>query len=313
MFANAVCRMSTIAVLGRGDNAQNMLTVRGSVATILAEGNMASKRLLPWFGSNTENAAEVGKLLRDCRMVYVPFGGGMCEIPHIDAKQILVNDKHSHVVNLCCVIADDAKRQWLIDSADGMPYHPDVLATAQRKAVEWESRIGTGERVKSCHETALAYFVAVWMGRGGNAGTDGELKGSLPIRWNANGGGSNRRYRTAIEALDAWGVAFRRCEFTCLDAFEFLAKCQDEPHHGIYVDSPWPDAGEEYKHRFSDADQSRLAEALGGFATARVVVRFGEHPLIRRLYPDSLWTWRPLTSRNQANNVKPEFLITRNL
>jgi hypothetical protein len=209
-------------------------------------------------------------------------------------------------------VADDSRRQWLIEQADAMPYHPDVLLTAQRRAMEFSAAMEANDRRGPDHAAALAYFVCCWMGRGGKAGTDGELKGQLPIRWNANGGGSNQRYRTAIEALTQWGRTFRRCEFTCLDAFEFLDRCPDAPETGIYVDAPWPDAGEIYLHRFTDHDQRRLAEALGRFQKARVVVRFGEHPLTRELYPEPAWTWNRLSSRDQANQVKPEFLITRN-
>lgn len=159
----------------------------------------------------------------------------------------------------------------------------------------------------------MAYFVAVWMNRGGKAGTTEGFDGTLPIRWNANGGGSNRRYRTAIEALDAWGETFRRCEFTCMDAFDFIGKCQDTAEIGIYADANWPDVGGEYTHRIDQAGQCKLAGVLRRFAHARVVVRFGEHELIRELYTDTGgWTWHPLASRNQANDVKPEFLITRN-
>jgi DNA adenine methylase len=271
-----------------------------------------SNRLLPWFGSNSENAQYAGSLLDGCRWVGIPFAGGMSEVPWITAKQILVNDLHAHVVNLCCVISNEDQRKWLCETADAMPYHPDVLATAQVKAAEFESRIGIGERVKSCPEAALSYFVAVWMGRGGKAGSDGELSGSLPVRWNAAGGGSNQRYRTAIEALDEWGRTFKRCEFVCMDAFDFLDKCKDTEDGGIYVDSPWPDAGDGYKHKFTEVDQCKLAGLLAGFNHARVVVRFGDHPLIRELYAVSSWKWIERSSRDQANAVKPEVYLVKN-
>lgn len=267
-----------------------------------------SERLVQWFGSATDVASEVGKLLAGCRMVYIPFCGGCSEIPWIDAKQILCNDLHRHLVNLCTVVANDELREKLKRDADALPYHPDVLANAQKIALRCLC-VSMPD-----YYAALSYFVAVWMGRGGKAGTSSEFNGGLPIRWNANGGGSNRRYRTAIEALDSWGATFRRCEFTCMDAFDFLAKCHDEPMHGVYVDAPWPDAGEEYAHKFTDDNQIHLASTLVQFGEARVVVRFGKHPLIRSLYTQaSGWTWKPLASRNQANDVNTEFLITRNL
>lgn len=267
-----------------------------------------SDRLLQWFGSNAENAAEVGSMLHGCKWVGIPFCGGCSEVPHIDAKQILANDKHRHLINLCRTIQNDVGRAWLIKYADAFPYHPDVLAQAQE-----ESKIDCPETDGAVYNAALWYFIAVWMGRGGNAGTVDEFKGNLPIRWNANGGGSNRRYRTAIEALDAWGETFRRCEFTCMDAFDFIAKCQDTAETGIYCDPNWPDAGEDYTHKIDQAGQCKLAGVLRRFNHARVVVRFGEHPLIRELYTEvGGWKWHPLESRNQANDIKPECLIVRN-
>jgi site-specific DNA-adenine methylase len=245
-------------------------------------------------------------------MVYIPFCGGCSEVPWIDAKQILCNDLHRHIINLCAVVANDEFRAKLIKDADEMPYHPDILGLAQKQAACYSS-FGSEPFATPNYDAALSYFVAVWMGRGGKAGTASEFNGNLPIRWNSSGGGSNRRYRTAIEALDSWGEAFRRCEFTCMDAFEFLSKCQDEPLHGVYVDVNWPDLGDGYLHSLDEAGQRRLASRLNLFCRARVVVRFGEHPLIRELYPDSVWTWRPMASRNQANDVNAEFLITKNL
>jgi len=267
-----------------------------------------SQRLVPWFGSDTENAAEFGAALDGCKWVGVPFGGGMSEVPFVTAKTIVVSDLHRHIINLCAVIANDELRARLVKAADEMPYHPDILRLAQEQAV------AVGEHFALPHyDAALAYFVAVWMNRGGEAGTASELNGKLPVRWNANGGGSNRRYRTAIEALDAWGAAFRRCEFVCMDAFAFLDKCHDEPDNGIYVDAPWPDAGAGYLHSFDEDDQRRLASRLDLFTRARVVIRFGAHPLIEEIYPVDKWTWRPMKSRNQANEVKAEWMIGRNL
>lgn len=262
-----------------------------------------TKRLVQWFGANTEHSAKPGQLLHGCRFVGVPFAGGMSEVPYITAKQILVNDLHRHVINLCRVVADDRLRAELIQRCDVLPYHPDVLKLAQETCDRLPPTWAPVVRM------ATAYFICVWMGRGGNAGTDGEFSGNLPIRWNASGGGSNRRYRTAIEALDEWGKAFRRCEFVCMDAFDFLDRFQDREGHGLFVDAPWPDRGEEYTHKFSEVDQRQLHGMLWAFEHARIVVRYGEHPLIRELYETSIWTWIPLESRTQANERKPEYLI----
>jgi DNA adenine methylase len=266
-----------------------------------------TRRFVQWFGANTEHAEEPGKLLEGCRFVGIPFAGGMSEVPFITAKQILVNDLHKHIINLCRVVKDDHMRKELIRQCDALPYHPDVLETYKRYAKT---------DFLSCNPymtAAVSYFVCVWMGRGGKAGTKDELKGGLPIRWNADGGGSNRRYRTAIEALDEWGKAFKRCEFVCMDALDFLIRFQDREGHGLFVDAPWPEVGDGYRHTLDESGQRDLAALLLDCKHARIVVRYGEHPLIRKLYPESAWKWIPLESRTQANERKPEFLICRNL
>lgn len=265
-----------------------------------------SRRLVQWFGSNTENAMKVGELLQGCKFVGIPFAGGMSEVPFIQARQILCNDLHKHIINLCRIVQDNQLRAWLIKMADSQIYHPDTLALAQNFC-----------RAYAIHEpcdpeAALHYFVSVWMGRGGAAGTDREFSGSLPIRWDGNGGGSNQRYRTAIDALNEWGVAFRRCEFICMDGMDFIKRFPDKEENGLYVDANWPSAGHLYSNKITDEQQRELAVILAGFQKSRVVVRYGEHPLIRELYPESQWSWIGNESRDQANQFKAEWLIVRN-
>jgi hypothetical protein len=67
-----------------------------------------------------------------------------------------------------------------------------------------------------------------------------------------------------------------------------------------------------YRHKFTHNDHHELAHILDRFKQTRVVVRFGDHELIRQLYPESRWTWNMLTSRTQANEGKSEALIILN-
>lgn len=266
-----------------------------------------SKRLLQYFGSNTENASEVGRILEGCSWVGLPFAGGMSEVPYITAREIVANDLHRHVINLCQIIADKDRRDRLVEFADALPYHTESLNTAQKFCREFKFEDGP------CFQAACWYFVSSWMGRGGNTGTDAEFKCSLPIRWTAAGGGSNQRYRTAIEALEFWGQAFRRCEFLCLDGFEFIGKVKDISENGLYVDAPWPGAGDAYLHKFSDDDHVRLASDLSRFQKARVVVRYGDCELVRSLYSDRYWKVQTANSRNQANAIGTDLYIVRNM
>ena len=265
-----------------------------------------SGRLVQWFGANTENANLAGRLLDGCEFVAIPFAGGMSEVPYLTARQVLCNDRHRHVINLCQVVADEAGRAWLASEADKVPFHPDVLATAQKKAAAWEWDTGPSA------EAALWFFLASWMNRGGKTGTDAEFRGGLAIRRDGDGGGSNQRFRTAIATLEDFCQAFRRCEFTCEDAFLFIDNLKDKQGSGLYVDGPWPATGDSYVHKFVEQDQRKLAASLARFKHVRVVVRFGVHPLIEELYDRKAWYWRMAESRTQANKRAPEVYLLRN-
>lgn len=81
---------------------------------------------------------------------------------------------------------------------------------------------------------------------------------------------------------------------------------------GIYSDPPWPDAGEEYLWRFTEQDHRDLAAILNRFERIRIVVRYGDHPLIRELYtPEDGWSWIECETRNQGNNAVKEALIVK--
>lgn len=270
-----------------------------------AEPEMKVTALAPWFGSNRMLAPIVGKELRGCKWVGVPFAGGMSELAHIKASTMVVGDLYRHVINLALVVQNDMLRGGLVNVLDKSPFHPDILDAAQRACESIEEK---GHEMPSLH-WATSYFIACWMGRSHKCGIDDEFNGGLSIRWNANGGDSNKRYRSAVEALDGWAEIMRRCNFSVLDCFAFLDRCEDAAGHGIYCDPPFPGPGDRYKHQFSEAQHNALANGLGQFKHCRVVCRFYDHPLIRRLYPEPRWTWNRLKGRKQSNDEAPEVLI----
>lgn len=93
------------------------------------------------------------------------------------------------------------------------------------------------------------------------------------------------------------------------DAFTFLATVKDEEENGTYCDPPFFGPGDEYRHRFTEAQHVQLRDAMLRFSAARVVIRYYDIPLIRALYPKDSWTWRRMTGRKQSNADAPEVLI----
>lgn len=268
---------------------------------------MRINALAQWYGGNRILAASVGTALGRLRWCGVPFAGGCAEIPHINTTSGVANDLHRHIINLARVVRDSVLVERLVELLDQLLFHPDELRAAQRRCRErdWGSTIPDSPDV----EWAADYFAACWMGRGGQAGTDREFDQSLSLRWTSSGGDSAVRFRSAVDSLRTWHDALRRWSFSSIDAFEFIANVRDADGHGLYVDAPWPDAGEDYQHSFTCDQQIKLAQALSRFERTRVVVRYGDHPLIRELYQQPRWTWLRQTSRNQRNGATPEVLL----
>lgn len=277
------------------------------------EPEMKTTALAPWFGSNRMLGKFVGEELRGCKWVGVPFAGGMAELAHIKASTIVVGDLHRHVINLALCVKCPERRKLLVERLDASPFHPDMIAAAQKQCRIVEANYPPSMEVTGGVDWAYHYFVACWMGRSHKSGIDDEFNGGISVRWNANGGDSNKRYRSAVESLEAWGIIMRRCNFVVQDAFEFLDRCEDSSGHGVYCDPPFPGPGERYKHKFSEAQHRELADRLAEFANCRVVCRFYDHPLVREMYPESKWRWRRLDGgRTLANKKPPEVLLILN-
>jgi site-specific DNA-adenine methylase len=265
--------------------------------------------IVPNFGSNRMLAHQVGVELAGCQWVGIPFAGGMSELRYIDARTLNVNDRHDHLINLARVMQDPKLGPLLYRRVRRYAFHPLALLDAQAASIRHAAR-ATGYPADSNRlDWAVAYFVVAWMTRHGAALTDAEFSAGISTRWNAAGGDSNKHYRSAIDGLQAWRKILQRANFTSLDWREFAMKCKDAPQHGVYLDPPWPDDGARYFHKFTEADHRSLAAFFAGFRQTRVVIRFGDHPLIRELYPEPGWTWTGLDGRTQTNAAKSEVLI----
>lgn len=288
----------------------------------MSEAELKTTALFQWFGSNRLLAKEVGRELDGCEWVGIPFAGGMCELAHIKARSLVVNDLHREAVNCASVVADPELGPQLYRRLRRLPFHPDVLARAQENCRSREVGRGSGlfhSEAEADFQARPAflrlawaedYFVSVWMGRGGHAGTAGEYNGSLSARWDAGGGDSAVRFRSATTGLPTWRRIMSRCTFLTMDALEFIASIKDRQGHGIYCDAPFPGPGDGYKHTFSEANHRQLARELSRYGQTRVCCRFYDHPLVCELYPESRWTWRRLSGgKDRANKEKPEVLL----
>jgi site-specific DNA-adenine methylase len=273
--------------------------------------------LAPWFGSYRLHAEKPAALMGDCPFVCVLFAGSLCEVPHFRASTLLVNDKHADIITLARVVRD--RRADLAELLEGRLFHPVELAGAQermRAARAGGGLFGSFEHGSDV-ERAADYFTCAWMGRSALAGTPGELNSGLALRYDAGGGDSAKRYRSAVESLAAWEASLQRCSFACEDFRGVLARVSDAGGTGVYADPPFPEDGDAYLHAFSERDHRDLAGALGARARTRVVVRFHDHPWVRELYPEGdgvthgTWVWHRFAGRDQNNQAEKEVLLVR--
>lgn len=285
------------------------------------EPTMKQNRLVPWFGCDLAVAERIAKKLSGRAHVAIPFAGSAAIVPFLKVRSGVLNDLHRHVVNLFRCIARDDARSELLTILDATLFHPDELSRAQRRCIEHEANFDEslfGPRKPAGSDEpdprwAADYFAACWMGRGGHAGTAGEFTQNLAVRYTAGGGDSARRFRSAIESLDAWSAALKSWQCTCLDAVELLYSIPDGKDNAIYCDPPWPEVGDKYNHRFSENQHRRLAARLGVYTATRVVLRYSDHPLARDIYrPCDGWTIEATESRSQQNTAVSEIIITRN-
>lgn len=265
--------------------------------------------LAPWYGCNRELAEQAGQEMGRRAWVGVSFMGGAPELPYFDCRAGVANDLHRAVINLARVVGDKTLLPLLAHALSVTLFHEDVLREAQAVCVAFEKRPPVSQEGRI--EWAFAYFVAVWMGRSGMAGQKGELKGKLSVRWTSSGGDSAVRFRSAVESLVGWNEVLReRWSFVVMDAVEFVGKVKDKVEHGVYVDAPWVVEGAAYRHEFDRHEE--LATALRRLQRARVVVRYGDHPRIRALYPSQQgWRWLLQETVNQEGAKVREALITR--
>lgn len=300
----------------------------------LAEMNYSG--ISSWFGSNRTLMEQPAKVMGKVDWLGVVFAGSMPEIPHFDARTMLVNDLHEDVIRLARVI--QKHREALAEAIAGALVHPTELEEAQfrlRVARDSSSEGGIFGAVPERDPyngddiaRARDYFVVSWMSRSATMGTDGELNGGLGLRWNAGGGDTATRFRNAASDLAAWEKCLAPCTFTVMDAFDFIAEAyrataaaneaakkkgkERTEQRGLYLDPPFPDAGDGYLHKFTEAMQRRLADRVLDLARlrVRVVMRFHDHPLVRELYPENnVWKWHMLTGRDMHNQTTPEVLI----
>jgi DNA adenine methylase len=218
-----------------------------------------------------------------------------------------LNDLHGPLVNLARVLADPELALQLYKRVNG---------TLACTTLYWDSVAWLDEHADSygepCVEAAYHFLVMSWQGRNGTSGC-ARTAFAPAVRFTPGGGSSSTRWRTVAESIPSWHDRLRGAAILCTDAFEIIPKIADVEGVAIYADPPYLLDRARYKHDFNDRaqplfgeqdDHARLAEQLGRFKNARVVVSYYRHPRVDQLYDG--WTFIDCTRRKLlANQNEP--------
>lgn len=284
-------------------------------------------RLIPYFGAKAGGKlASIGSDLVDLAAaaagcVDVPsmpavqllFEGmcGSCGFT-LEARRrgykgrVTLNDAYGLVHNLADVLSVPRAAQQLHRSLLGVPFHELVYQRACRYLAEWQLSAETREvRTFEQVELAAACMIAWWMGRNGEAGTDREkdwrsLVDGVCLRWTSSGGDPAVRWYEAVNSVPVWaGLLGERTTCLSRDVLEVLADVPDEPSTLIYLDPPYlhqTRGGARYVHDVTDATggmfehldfHAELAARVHTKENAAVVISYGGHERVGRLYPES--------------------------
>lgn len=268
---------------------------------------LKTKSALPWFGSDAGVAKELASMLDSCKHITIPFAGGLSILPHLKARAIVANDKHCAAINFyrCASgVYGSAQQHMLLKRCQQTLSHPSEFEMAKITLEDSEAPI---------IERAWSFWALCWIGRKGKGGT--KHQGGMPsVRRTANGGTNASRIKSAAADLELWAIEFERCEWESVCFRELIPKIADKTGCGIYCDPPWIGAGRDYLHGFSETDHIDLPFLLGGFKQSPVVVRYGDHPAVRRRFLEADgWQVIEAESRTQANKYVGEIWITKNI
>lgn len=275
------------------------------MATKAAEKKFRTKSALSFFGSDSEVAPKLARLLMECSHVTIPFVGGGSIIPFLTARAIVASDKHCAAINFYRTISGvygDQERFLLVQRCEATLSHPNELELAED--------VNERPDCYAPHMYAWSFWARCWVGRKGKGGT--KYMGGMPsVRRTPEGGTNATRVRAAAGDLKNWSFELARCEWEDKCFRDLIPQVSDSKGCGIYCDPPWMDDGSKYEHSFTEDDHRELAELLSHFNEAAIVVRYGDHPDIRELYSEG-WTIIDANSRTQANKSKPEIWIVAN-
>ena len=232
---------------------------------------MKINAIAPWFGGKRTLASRIVEALGPHSAYWEPFCGSMAVLmAKPPCRSETVNDLHGDLINLARVVRDRHYGPKLYRMLRRTLIHEGLFSEAESEIHGNTIEVGEADDARQDLDRAYMFFLSIWLGRNGLAGTtDGNCGRSFCVRYTANGGSSSTRFNSAVSSVPAWRKRLRNVTIIRRDAFAILERIDDTESTAIYCDPPYIEKTCEYIYDFASADHQRLATALARFRHAR--------------------------------------------
>ena len=147
----------------------------------------------------------------------------------------------------------------------------------------------------------------------GGKGRDGGFSVSTGDRWGIK---EVSRYAAWLKRADRFHAFFHGTMIECLDYQDCCSMYGSKANVVLFCDPPYVGTERYYRQAFTKWDHWNLAQILNGCA-AHVVLTYYDAPMLRDLYPASLWEWEAVTAtkncqfRSGHKQKTDEFIISK--
>lgn len=268
--------------------------------------------LIPYIGAKHRLAFRLVEICAGTGAdLFVDVFGGSAAVTIAAAtkfQKLIYNDLDGDLVNLFRVVSDSVSRVALFRKLRWLPPSRRVFDEDHTRylAGGWSFYL-----VKDAVERARCTLYRHSFCFGGKVRNGGFVvsAGTFESVGNRERIKEVARYRNILRKLAKIGEVFRRVMVENLDYSDVIRIHGRHPSVVLFVDPPYVGTEGHYSRNFRDGQHSLLAHQLGS-CPAQVVCTYYDTPLIRSLYPESLWTWRSISATKNSCLIKGNKVVT---
>ena len=259
--------------------------------------------VMPYIGGKHRLAKEIAVRLHapGVDTLIEVFGGSAAVMLNAGFKKRVYNDIDSDIVNVFRMIADDGKCRSLIRRLECMPPSRAVFEECHNLA-----------KCDDVERAARVLYKQLWSF--GGKGSCGGFSVSVGDRWGIK---EVARYSSLIHRLESFCGFFHETVIECMDYQNLISAYGQKSNLVLFCDPPYLGTERYYNAAgFNTWHHWNMAQMLNS-VDAHVVLTYYDAPLLRGLYPESLWQWECVVAtkncqfRSGNKQKVNEFIISK--